>query len=167
MAGIVVTCPECEKKFRPKADVSGKRIKCPFCTHQFVVPGTPKSANGDAKSAKADKAKASAKDAKPATATASQSADPDLDKDENPYSVKNVELVPHELQHHFFEFRLSHLAMSHADANAWEHFLNHGSAMPDGIDSVVNEVNLPAASQFQLDGGLDHVRCEWSHDRVN
>ncbi|HZZ82868.1 MAG TPA: hypothetical protein VFE62_30490 [Gemmataceae bacterium] len=105
MAGIVVTCPECEKKFKPKADVSGKKIKCPFCTHQFVVPGE-KAANGDAKSKpmKSDKARPDAK-AKPAgkgkpdtkpkpVAEPTQSADPDLDKDENPYGVNHVELVP-------------------------------------------------------------------------
>src|SRR5205823_3998532 len=33
-----VSCPNCDKKFKPKADVQGKKIKCPFCTKPFVVP---------------------------------------------------------------------------------------------------------------------------------
>jgi hypothetical protein len=37
-ASPVITCPECEKKFRAKADVRGKKIKCPFCAESFVVP---------------------------------------------------------------------------------------------------------------------------------
>jgi hypothetical protein len=37
-AAVVVTCPECEKRFKPKGDKQGKRIKCPFCEAPFVVP---------------------------------------------------------------------------------------------------------------------------------
>jgi ssDNA-binding Zn-finger/Zn-ribbon topoisomerase 1 len=33
----VVTCPNCEKKFKAKADVRGKKILCPFCDESFVV----------------------------------------------------------------------------------------------------------------------------------
>jgi DNA-directed RNA polymerase subunit RPC12/RpoP len=90
MAGVVVTCPECAKKFRPKADVQGKKIKCPFCAHPFVVPAA-KGANPD-KKAKAAAAKNGK--AKPAAAAKSQ-AEQDMD-DENvdPYGVKHVELVP-------------------------------------------------------------------------
>jgi ssDNA-binding Zn-finger/Zn-ribbon topoisomerase 1 len=35
----VVTCPNCEKKFKAKADVRGKKILCPFCDQSFVVDG--------------------------------------------------------------------------------------------------------------------------------
>jgi DNA-directed RNA polymerase subunit RPC12/RpoP len=103
MAGVVVTCPECEKKFKPKADVQGKKIKCPFCAHPFVVPAA-KGARPD----KPDKDKAKATptkngkakpDAKPAAAAAPAAAgrsqaEQDLETDENPYTVKNVDLVP-------------------------------------------------------------------------
>jgi hypothetical protein len=100
-AGVVVTCPECEKKFRPKTDVSGKKIKCPFCTKAFVVPA--------AKDAKADKAKPDAtktgkpkEDAKaavnaePAATAAAGSNAPVGEADDNPdpYGVKTVEIVP-------------------------------------------------------------------------
>jgi len=35
----VVTCPSCEKKFKAKAEVRGKKILCPFCEKSFVVDG--------------------------------------------------------------------------------------------------------------------------------
>src|SRR5438128_880286 len=89
---VVVTCPECDKKFKPKSDVSGKKIKCPFCAQPFVVPA-PKAAKPD--KGKPDGAKAG-KDkpaqAKPA-APSPQEAD-DLDGSPDPYAVKQVELVP-------------------------------------------------------------------------
>src|SRR5215831_3107456 len=34
----VITCPECRKKFKGRADLQGKKIRCPFCTKPFVVP---------------------------------------------------------------------------------------------------------------------------------
>jgi hypothetical protein len=85
---MAVTCPECEKKFKPKSDVSGKKIKCPFCTEQFVVPA--------AKPAKPAKAKSEPAAAPPAAAPAEpeKTAEDGLGRDENPYGVKTVELVP-------------------------------------------------------------------------
>jgi DNA-directed RNA polymerase subunit RPC12/RpoP len=100
--GIVITCPECQKKFKPKADVQGKKIKCPFCAHPFVVPAakgakTAPAKNGKAKPAPAKNGKAKP-DAKPAAAAAAAAgksqAEQDLETDENPYGVKNVDLVP-------------------------------------------------------------------------
>lgn len=96
MAGVVVTCPECAKKFRPKAEVQGKKIKCPFCAHPFVVPAA-KEANPDkekkaqAASAKNGKAKPDAKPTAPAKSQAEQDMD---DETDDPYGVKHVELVP-------------------------------------------------------------------------
>jgi hypothetical protein len=92
MAGnLIVTCPECEKKFKPKADVSGKKIKCPFCSHPFVVPAAKEAKADKAKPDKADKAKAS--DAKPAAAAPEVQAAPEEDNID-PYGIKTVELVP-------------------------------------------------------------------------
>jgi ssDNA-binding Zn-finger/Zn-ribbon topoisomerase 1 len=34
---LVVTCPECAEKFKPKGDVRGKKILCPFCGKSFAV----------------------------------------------------------------------------------------------------------------------------------
>ncbi|MBI2807543.1 MAG: hypothetical protein HYX68_21390 [Planctomycetes bacterium] len=82
MAGsVVVTCPECEKKFKPKTDVQGKRIKCPFCQEPFVVP-----------EAEADEVPEPEEKAAPAPAP--PPARSDLDADPDPYGVKTVELVP-------------------------------------------------------------------------
>ncbi|MBI3407557.1 MAG: hypothetical protein HY040_04280 [Planctomycetes bacterium] len=39
----VITCPECTKKFKGKGDLSGKRIRCPLCSHVFVVPAQSKA----------------------------------------------------------------------------------------------------------------------------
>jgi hypothetical protein len=72
MADLVVSCPECKKKFKPKTDVQGKKIKCPFCTHPFVVPAAAAAA-------------VEAPEAKPRD---EYEADPD------PYGVQQVELVP-------------------------------------------------------------------------
>ena len=95
---VVVTCPECEKKFRPKADVRGKKIKCPFCKEAFVVPA-PKEARPDKdkseaiKSGKPNPDGVTAK-ADEAPAPAARAHNPDFDADPDPYGVKNVELVP-------------------------------------------------------------------------
>src|SRR5262249_58079776 len=91
VGGVVVICPECEKKFKPKTDVSGKKIKCPFCAHPFVV-----SAAQDAKGDKhkpgaspAGKPKAADVQAAPAVHPAPES---DLGDDIDPYGVKNADL---------------------------------------------------------------------------
>lgn len=97
MAGVlIVTCPACEKKFKPKSDVSGKKIKCPFCSEAFVVPAAKEDkAKPDA--AKAGKSKeepeAKAEEAKAAPVVTSAPPDDD-DQGVDPYGVKHVELVP-------------------------------------------------------------------------
>ena len=48
-----------------------------------------------------------------------------------------------------------------------QRFLHHGRAVPDGIDPVVDEIDLSAARQLELDGGPDQVRRERRHYRVN
>lgn len=97
MAGVIVTCPECKKKFKPKADVQGKKIKCFFCKAAFVVP----AANGakpdaDKKAAaKSDKGKPDAKPGEgPSAPTIKSATEAELEADLNPYDVKHVDLVP-------------------------------------------------------------------------
>jgi hypothetical protein len=34
----IITCPECEKRFKGKPGLEGKRIRCPACSHAFIVP---------------------------------------------------------------------------------------------------------------------------------
>ena len=68
---------------------------------------------------------------------------------------ENVGLVMHELQHHFFEFGFPHLAVADDDARLRNQFLQLGGDLPDALDAVVDEVDLAAALEFLLDGGLD------------
>jgi len=37
MAGPIITCPACTKKFKGKEGIVGKKIKCPLCSTPFVV----------------------------------------------------------------------------------------------------------------------------------
>src|SRR5262245_40920573 len=69
MAGSpIITCPECGKKFKGKGDLSGKRIRCPFCAEAFVV-----GAGADIETASPPRPERSAPTA---TATARQSPKP-------------------------------------------------------------------------------------------
>jgi hypothetical protein len=94
-AGVVVTCPNCEKKFKPKSDVAGKKIKCPFCMEPFVVPAAKEAKAGKSKSEAAGSGKPVPAEAK-ASAPVVAAAPPveDDDNDVNPYGVKTVEIVP-------------------------------------------------------------------------
>lgn len=97
-AGLIVTCPECEKKFRPKTDVSGKKINCPFCEEPFVVPAAKAAPSGKSKSeaVKSGKPKPDNVKADTAVTAAAEAKAPDDEFDDNPdpYGVKTVELVP-------------------------------------------------------------------------
>lgn len=98
MAGVVVTCPECAKKFKPKGEVQGKKIKCPFCKHPFLVPaGKESKPDKEKKPAAAKEAKAKP-DAKPADGpspvTVKKPTEDELEADHNPYGVKHIEMVP-------------------------------------------------------------------------
>jgi DNA-directed RNA polymerase subunit RPC12/RpoP len=93
MAGsLIVVCPECEKKFKPKSDVSGKKIKCPFCAHAFVVPAAKEANEDEAKpdTNKSEKAKPREADVAPVLDAAPPPDEDGID----PYGIKNVELVP-------------------------------------------------------------------------
>ena len=94
MAGnLVVVCPECEKKFKPKSDVSGKKIKCPFCKETFVVPAAKDAEDDPEEKARPD----AIKSGKPKPEEVKAAAPPGgggVDRDENPYDVKHVDLVP-------------------------------------------------------------------------
>ncbi|MSU78149.1 MAG: hypothetical protein EXS16_08640 [Gemmataceae bacterium] len=99
MADIAaVTCPECDKKFKPKADVRGKKIKCPFCKEPFTVPAEKKSKAGAAKpkKQKADEPISLVDDVKPPEPPepAKPERDTQFDNDPDPYGVKSQDLTP-------------------------------------------------------------------------
>src|SRR5437763_9806537 len=74
----IITCPECDKKFRTKADVRGKRIKCPFCAELFLVPSAEEEPN---------------------TAIQRRDGTPggvgeEAEENDNPYGVTELDLAP-------------------------------------------------------------------------
>ena len=90
--GSIVACPECKKKFKPKSDVSGKKIQCPFCREPFVVPAAKEKSSGKSASAGAKETAAGKQAA--ATAAASAPANDDYDESPDPYGVKTIKIVP-------------------------------------------------------------------------
>jgi DNA-directed RNA polymerase subunit RPC12/RpoP len=101
---LVVVCTKCEKKFKPKNDVRGKKIRCPFCEQLFVVPAGKDAAPDKAKpdGVKAGKPKPDAvkagkpkqEEIKAGPPEPTQQEAEDLDGSPDPYAVKHVELVP-------------------------------------------------------------------------
>lgn len=82
----IITCPACTKKFKGRADLQGKKIKCPFCAEPFVVPKA--SADKEAiKAAKAGKGGSGSGMAKKPMWDAE-------DDDQNPYGVTALDLAP-------------------------------------------------------------------------
>ena len=74
----IITCPECNKKFKGKGNLEGKKIKCPFCAQPFLV----ESAKEKAVAAPADEVQAG-----PPKAT-----EWNEDEGSNPYGVTNLDL---------------------------------------------------------------------------
>ncbi len=56
---IVVTCPDCDSRFRVQSSLSGKRIRCPRC-HKGVITVPPKDADRPAATTDSDAAPAPA-----------------------------------------------------------------------------------------------------------
>jgi len=115
MASQIITCPKCVKKFKGRDDLQGKKIKCPFCAHPFVVPKTADPTQAAvqaveaARAAAAAKAGAAAKTAPGGQSAAPQPAAPEVfklaedkqrvtwdeeDDDQNPYGVTHLDLTP-------------------------------------------------------------------------
>jgi hypothetical protein len=75
--------------------------------------------------------------------------------------------VAHELEHHPLQFGLRHLAVSDPYFGIGGEFLDHGSALPDRIDAIVQEVDLSAASELQFHRLPDEFRVERRHHGVD
>ena len=74
----------------------------------------------------------------------------------------------HELQHHFFEFAFRHLAVADDDFRFGNQRLKFGGDFPNGIDAVVDEIDLAAAFQFLLNRGLNQFfipTCDYGLNR--
>jgi DNA-directed RNA polymerase subunit RPC12/RpoP len=104
-AAAAITCPECNKVFKGKDDLDGKKIRCPHCRQPFVVSlgGVPSKEKGQVR----EKARAGAKPArkeKPEPPPAKPPEPPPVptppptpsDDDEdggNPYGVTTLDLT--------------------------------------------------------------------------
>ena len=82
----VIVCPECEKKFRSKADVRGKKIKCPFCSELFLVPV------GESSTAIHEKEGGRPEPSTPAGAA--ESEDGEEAENADPYGLTTLDLAP-------------------------------------------------------------------------
>jgi hypothetical protein len=77
-ASSVITCPECKKKFKGKADLQGKKIRCPFCKEPFVVAEDEEEAT-----------------IPPSTSTPTGGeGDDEFDENGNPYGITKLDLAP-------------------------------------------------------------------------
>ena len=90
----VISCPECHKKFKSKADVGGKKIRCPFCKEVIVAAGAVASTAIQAKGkGVAVPSKADDPDAPIPVLGLSKPAENEEEND-NPYGVTHLDLSP-------------------------------------------------------------------------
>jgi DNA-directed RNA polymerase subunit RPC12/RpoP len=105
MAEAIIICPNCEKRFKGKEEMEGKKIRCPLCSEPFRVTQDMISLAKAAASKKKEVAAVAGKAKGPAKAEAPPPPPPsppppppepekknddldDLDADANPYEVK-------------------------------------------------------------------------------
>lgn len=89
MANPVITCPECEKQFKGKGDLQGKKIRCPFCKEPFTVPVADEEEPAPKPAAKKPAPKPAAK-----TPASKAMAGDDEDDNPNPYGITKLDLAP-------------------------------------------------------------------------
>ena len=105
MAGVPpIKCPSCRKNFKSKADLRGKRIRCPFCSESFIVPIDEaeeveelEEVGDDEPAATSEPAKAdsTAADGDPDAPIPLKAAEDDeWTTGENPYVVTEIDLAP-------------------------------------------------------------------------
>jgi DNA-directed RNA polymerase subunit RPC12/RpoP len=102
----IITCPECDKKFKGKEDLQGKKIRCPFCKQAFVVPvneeeETVAPARAGAKAAAAGKKPAQKDKAPPSPpkppavqVPANKGEEGEEEAGSNPYGITHLDLAP-------------------------------------------------------------------------
>src|SRR3954462_12245485 len=89
--GSVITCPKCQKKFKGKGNLEGKKIKCPLCAAVFVVPGDKATETPTSPAAAAASA---APEMTPMAASPPLGFADDEDNDPNPYGITELDVAP-------------------------------------------------------------------------
>ncbi len=69
----------------------------------------------------------------------------------------------HESQHHALQFGFSHLAVAYADAGLGHELLNLAADLVDRFHAVMDEIDLAAALQLQLDRRAYQLFVELRH----
>ena len=76
---------------------------------------------------------------------------------------QHVVALGHKVAHHRLELPLGHLAVGHGDAGLGQQFFQRGAAVLDGLDFVVQKVDLPAALELAQNGFADHASALGTH----
>ncbi len=88
-----ITCPDCQKKFKSKADLRGKRIRCPFCNESFIVPVDDAPEDDDAP-LPVQAAPPKEQPSEPDDAPIPLAADDEEQEGDDPYAVTDIDLAP-------------------------------------------------------------------------
>ena len=80
---------------------------------------------------------------------------------------QHIVLVVHEGQHDALELGFAHLAVADDDARAGHQFLDARGDLVDGFDAVVDEVDLAAAFEFELDRRANDLFIELGNHGLN
>jgi DNA-directed RNA polymerase subunit RPC12/RpoP len=108
-ATFVISCPECQKKFKGREELQGKKIRCPKCGHAFVVETMAQDkvesaqekappVKAKARAVKAPAAPAKVEEAPPIALSPPPAPPPkppeDDDGESNPYGVTTLDMAP-------------------------------------------------------------------------
>ncbi len=96
-ATFVITCPECGKKFKGRAELQGRRVRCPNCGHGFIVQ-TQAQDKVESDEDRIGLAEEPAPPPQPAPAAEEprikSALDEELEAGSNPYGVTTLDLSP-------------------------------------------------------------------------
>ena len=76
---------------------------------------------------------------------------------------QNVVALGHKVAHDFFQLALGHLAVGHGNAGLGQDFFELLLAVFDGLDFVVQKVDLTTALQFTQNRFANHARAFVAH----
>ena len=80
---------------------------------------------------------------------------------------QHIVFVAHEGQHHALQFCFAHLTVAYGHARRGHQFLNARGDLVDGLDAIMDEINLAAALQLHFDRGAHDLFVELGDDGLN